>query len=144
MPAWLSKLKPGVSPKTHLILASILWTTIGLVLLYRGFVYLRADNLLPVMLLGIILGSVKSRLILDRSAVKGVDRIKRFGDNTCIGAVYSWQTWLLVLAMMVLGIMLRASSLPPFLIGLVCTAIGWALIYSSRFGWKEIYRADRE
>lgn len=144
MPDWLSKLKPGVTAKTHLILASMLWTTIGLVLLSRGIVYLKADNLLPVTALGIILGSVKSRYLLDRSAIKGVERIKRFGDHTCVGAVYSWQTWLLVLAMMLFGFMLRKSSLPPFLIGVACTAIGWSLFYSSRHGWKEIYRMNKK
>lgn len=144
MPAWFSKLKPGVAPKTHLILASLLWTAIGLLLLYRGVVYLKADNLLPVAVLGIILGSVKSRFILDKSAVRGVERIKRFGDNTCVGAVYSWKTWLLVFAMMLFGFMLRTSSLPPFVIGFVCTAIGWSLIYSSRYGWKEIWRTSKE
>jgi hypothetical protein len=141
---WLSRLKPGVTPKTHLIIASMLWTAIGLLLLYRGVVYLKADNLLPVAGLGIILGSVKSRYVLDRSAVKSIERIKHFGDNTCVGAVYSWRTWLLVFAMMLFGIMLRASSLPPFLIGFACTAIGWSLLYSSRYGWKEIYRRNKE
>lgn len=139
MSAWLSKLKPGVSPKTHLILASLLWTSIGLMLLYRGVIYLKADKLLPVAVLGIILGSLKSRFILNTSAIKGVERIKRFGDNTCIGAVYSWQTWLLVFSMMLIGVVLRASSLPPVLLGIACTAIGWSLLYSSRYGWKEIY-----
>ncbi len=143
MVSWLRKLKPGVSPKTHLLLASMLWTTIGLVLLYRGVVYLRADKLLPVAFLGIILGSVKSHYIVNKSARKGVERIKRFGDNTCIGAVYSWQTWLLVFAMMLFGFMLRASSLPPVLLGLACTAIGWSLLCSSRYGWKEIYAMSK-
>lgn len=88
-------------------------------------------------IVGILLGSMKSYLVLNKSAAKGVERIKRFGDKTCIGAVYSWRTWLLVAAMMVLGVMLRMSPVPVAVIGTICTAIGWSLLYSSRFGWQQ-------
>ena len=137
MSHWLARLKPGVSPRTHLFCASALWTLIGLLLLYRGIVYLAKENLLPLVIVGILLGSLKSYLILNKSAAKGVERIKRFGDKTCIGAVYSWRTWLLVVAMMVLGVILRMSPVPVGVIGTICTAIGWSLLYSSRFGWQQ-------
>ena len=136
MSGWLAKLKPGVSPRTHLFCASVLWTVIGFFLLYRGITYLASDQVLPLAIFGIILGSLKSRYILNKSAVRGVERIRRFGDNTCIGAVYSWKTWLLVLAMMLLGLVIRSSSIPPAAIGTIITAIGWSLLYSSRYGWR--------
>ena len=132
-----SKFKPGASPKTHLFCASALWTVIGLFLIYRGISYLYPDYLLPLSILGIILGSLKSYLVLNKAASRGVERIKRFGDNTCIGAVYSWRTWLLVLGMMLLGVMLRMSPIPPAIIGTVCIAIGWALLFSSRYPWQQ-------
>ncbi len=137
MSHWFSRFKPGVSPKTHLFLASALWTTIGLVLIYRGIIYLGPDYLLPLSILGIILGSLKSLLVLNKAASRGVERIKRFGDNTCIGAVYSWRTWLLVIAMMLLGVILRMSPLSPLFIGTVCITIGWALLFSSRYPWQQ-------
>ena len=85
-------------------------------LLYRGIGYLAQDKLLPLTIVGIILGSLKSYLILNKSATKGVERIKRFGDNTCIGAVYSWRTWLLVLAMMlVVLVLVRVQASLPML-----------------------------
>ncbi len=143
MPSWLSRLKPGVSPRTHLFCASLLWTAIGLWLIYRGIIYLKNDKVLPVAVLGIILGSLKSRYILNKTAVRGVERIKRFGDNTCIGAVYSWRTWLLVLVMMLLGLGIRVSPVPPVALGLICTAIGWSLFYSSRYGWREWFNWNR-
>ncbi len=137
MPGWLTKLKPGASPRTHLFCASMLWTTVGFFLLYRGISYLVRGQVLPLAIFGIILGSLKSRFILNKSAIRGVERIKKFGDNTCIGAVYSWKTWLLVLAMMLLGLVIRSSSISPAVIGTVITAIGWSLLYSSRYGWRE-------
>ncbi len=137
MSHWFSKFKPGVSPKTHLLCASALWTVIGLFLLYRGITYLTPDYLLPLSIIGIILGSLKSYLVLNKAASRGVERIKRFGDNTCIGAVYSWRTWLLVLGMMLFGVILRMSAIPPAFIGTVCIAIGWALLFSSRHPWQQ-------
>ena len=137
MSHWTSKFKPGVSPKTHLFCASALWTVIGLLLIFRGITYLAPDYLLPLLLIGIILGSLKSYLVLNKAASRGVERIKRFGDNTCIGAVYSWRTWLLVLVMMLLGMILRISPVPQALIGTVCIAIGWALLLSSRYPWQQ-------
>ena len=133
----LSRLKPGASPRTHLFFASALWTTIGLLLLLRGLVYLTQEKFLIGAVIGLALGLAKSRFILDKSALKGVERIKQFGDNTCIGAVYSWKTWLLVISMILLGMLLRMSSFPASLIGIICVAIGCALIFSSRYGWRQ-------
>jgi len=137
MPHWFTRLKPGASPRTHLFLTSILWTAIGFFLLYRGVLYLQTDGVLVLVIPGIILGSLKSRYILDKSAFKGVERIKRFGDNTCIGAVYSWKTWLLVAAMMVFGFIIRTIPISASVTGTICIAIGWAVIYSSRYGWRQ-------
>lgn len=139
MSHWFTRFKPGVSPKTHLFCASALWTVIGLFLIYRGIVYLSGDNFLPLVLFGIILGSSKSYLVLNKAAERGVERIRRFNDNTCIGAVYSWKTWLLVVAMMLLGVIIRISPVPSAVVGTVCLAIGWALLYSSRYGWQQWY-----
>lgn len=131
----LTDLKPGVSPRTHLLCAALLWTIIGLYLTQRGIGYLIQDDLLLLVVAALLLGTLKSRYVLDMSAKRGVERIKQFADNTCIGAVYSWKTWLLVGAMMLLGLLVRGSSIPAYIIGTVCVAIGWALIRSSRFGW---------
>lgn len=136
MASWLTDLKPGVSPKTHVLCAALLWTIIGLLLTQRGITYLVQEDLLLAAVAGIILGSLKSRYILDKSAMQGVERIKQFADNTCIGAVYSWKTWVLVVAMMLFGLLVRSSPIPKVYIGIICIAIGWALIRSSRFGWK--------
>jgi len=132
----LSNLKPGVSPRTLLFCAALLWTAIGLLLVQRGTQYLVPHGSFWLVLAAVGLGSLKSRFILDRAAKRGVERIRRFSDNTCIGAVYSWKTWLVVLAMAVFGLIVRGGSIPGYIVGIVCVAVGWALIGSSRFGWK--------
>lgn len=129
-------LKPGVSQRTHLLCAALLWTIIGIFLTQRGIGYLIQDERLLLAVVAVLIGSLKSRYLLDRSAIRGVERIRQFADNTCIGAVYSWKTWALVVAMMLLGLFVRNSPIPEYIIGTVCVAVGWALIRSSRFGWK--------
>jgi len=128
--------KPGASPGTHLLCAALLWTMIGLFLIQRGIGYLIQDDQLLLAVPAILLGYLKSRYVLDKSAQSGVERIRQFADNTCIGAVYSWRTWTLVIAMMLVGLLVRNSPIPRYLIGIVCVAIGWALTRSSRFAWK--------
>lgn len=131
----IRRFKPGVARKVHIFCAAGLWTFIGFFLLYRGIVLLSGAEALWLALPGVLAGCVKSLLVLDRSARRGLERIELFSDNTCIGAIYSWKTWLLVLAMMVMGMMLRRFALSPMIVGTLCIAIGWALVFSSRLAW---------
>lgn len=84
----------------------------------------------------LIAGTIKSFFILDNTARKGVRRILDIADGTCLGAVYSIQTWLLVLVMMGAGMALRHSALPREILGGLYVAIGWALFFSSRHAWR--------
>ena len=133
----IRKYKPGVARKVHIFSAALLWTIIGGLLLYRGVSYLVEAGGLWLIVPGLAAGTLKSYVILDRSARSGLDRIRNFSDNTCIGAVYSWKTWMVVLAMMLFGILLRRLSLPDSVVGTICVTIGWALIFSSRHAWRE-------
>ena len=131
----IKKLKPGADRGVHLLLAAMLWTIIGAVLLYRGVYLLRGEFFFYYAAVGVLGGTLKSLLVLDRVSRRGIERISRFADNTCIGAVYSWKTWLLVLSMAVFGILFRKLDIAGIK-GAVCIAIGWALIFSSRHAWK--------
>ncbi|MCB2217319.1 hypothetical protein [Desulfofustis glycolicus] len=142
-PQGIGRFKPGVAPTVHLLLAALFWSGAGLFLLVRGIILLKSGDGLWLIGAGILLGFVKSFFILDRSARRVIMRIGQFGDHTCIGAVYSWKTWFLVLAMIVSGITIRQTidgwSLS---IGTICVAIGCGLIYSSRFAWRALF--DRQ
>ncbi len=132
----LKRFKPGVDRRVHLGCTAGLWTGIGIFLLIRGIILLRSGNGLWLIAAGVVLGSLKSFFILDRTALKGIERISQFAENTCIGAVYSWKTWVLVIAMMLFGITIRKMSVSPLIVGTICVAIGWALAFSSRHAWK--------
>lgn len=132
----LSQYKPGVQRKTHLLLAACLWTAIGCFLMGRGFNWVYSADLALLALPAILLGFLKSHFILDRTALKSIHRILLLKDGTCMGAVYSKKTWLLVVAMMAMGAFLRQSAVPRPLLGVLYITVGWALFWSSRNGWK--------
>jgi hypothetical protein len=136
----LARFKPGVQRTTHLQVAAVLWSCAGLLLLSRGVEWLRVADLVLLAVPAILLGFGKSRYILDRTARKGVERILALKDGTCLGAVYSKWTWLLVLAMMAMGIVLRNSDLPRTLLAVVYVTVGWALLFSSRVAWYAWWR----
>ncbi|MDX9894965.1 MAG: hypothetical protein RBS34_05955 [Desulfofustis sp.] len=125
-------------PTVHLLCAALLWSGAGIFLLVRGIILLKNDEYVWLIGAGVLLGLIKSRMILDRVARDGVARIAGFTGTICIGAVYSWKTWLLVLAMMVFGIALRRLQVTPLLVGGICVAVGSALVYSSRFAWEAL------
>ncbi|MCL1980297.1 MAG: hypothetical protein FWG62_04380 [Proteobacteria bacterium] len=131
--------KPGVSRTVHLFAAPFLWTTIGMLLMVRGWGWCDPGRGRLLFLVAGLLGTLKSLFILDKIARRSLDRIIHFQDRTCLGAVYSWKTWLLVLLMMVTGIGLRNLTQPGPLIGILYGAVGWSLCLSSRLGWREWY-----
>lgn len=132
----LSRFKPGVKTHVHLLLAASVWSFMGVVLMFRGVTYLKQTPHLYLFAgLACALGFLKSFIILDRAAKKSLHRIEQFTDGTCLGAVYSIKTWAVVGCMIVMGVLLRRSSLPPSFLGLLYGTIGWALFFSSRHGW---------
>lgn len=132
----LHRYKPGVSVRTHLFLAALIWSVVGFFLLTNGIVLISLKGHFWYAVVGLILGTVKTFFILDRVARKNVKRIEEFEDKVCIGSVYSWKTWLLVAAMIVLGRFLRTTVLPGEVVGLIYTAVGWALMLASRLMWQ--------
>ena len=133
----LSRFKPAVSRNTLLVLSALLWTLIGLMLLAKGCYRLfQLPQSHPfIVAAAFVAGSLKSIFILDASARRAIDRILRFQDGTCLGAVYSVKTWILVLCMMSMGVILR-SYLPVKLLSFILLTIGWALLFSSRLAWR--------
>ena len=137
----LLRYKPGVTVRAHLFLAAIIWSVVGFFLLTNGTVLISLGGHLWLVVVGLVLGTAKTFFILDRVALKNVKRIKEFESKVCIGSVYSWKTWLLVAAMIALGRFLRTTILPGEVVGLIYTAVGWALMLASRQMWLEWKRA---
>jgi hypothetical protein len=101
----------------------------------RGALWLKSIDRLWIILPALLIGTVKSIFMLDKSAKKSIDRIIATRDGMCLGGVYSIRTWLLVLVMMVAGYLMRTSQLPITFLGLFYVSIGWGLLFSSRNAW---------
>ena len=134
---WARLFKPGVPRAAHLFAAPCLWTVIGFTLMLRGWHWLPPGPGKLLALTGILLGTLKSLFILDKTARRSLQRIILFKDGTCLGAVYSWKTWLLVVLMMILGVLARHLVQPGPVMGTLYCAVGWSLCFSSRLGWRE-------
>jgi hypothetical protein len=134
----LSRLKPGGHRRTHLLLSAVLWTMIGLLLFSKGILRLSQLGDWPLLLpaAAVLTGSLKAYFVLDKVARRGITRILTFKNGTCLGAVYSVKTWILVLCMMGMGVILRHSFLPVSLLSFLYLTIGWALLLSSRLAWR--------
>ena len=138
----LQRYKPGVSIRTHLLLGALIWTIVGFFLLTNGFVLVLIESHLWYGLTGLLLGTAKAFFILDRMARKTMKRNKEFEGKDCFGSVYSLKTWFMVAAMIALGRFLRTTVLPGEVVGLIYTAVGWALMLSSRLMWIEWNRTS--
>jgi hypothetical protein len=130
------RLKPGGTVTTHLLLASVLWTFVGSALIFRGAGWLIEAEKIWLAIIAGLLGTLKSLFILDKSVRKSIERIQLLADGSCLGGVYSFKTWALIVCMILLGYLLRHLPVSPELVGALYIGIGWSLVLSSRIGWS--------
>lgn len=136
----VQRFKPGASVSTHLLVASVLWSFIGIYLLVRGgLLYGAGAPGWP--LAALALGALKARFLLVPSARKNIARILALSENSCLGAVYSLKMWGLVIVMMLSGRVLRGFGLPEAWVALAYLAVGLALTLSSGLFWSQWWRS---
>ena len=132
----VQRLKPGASVRTHLLLASVLWSFIGIYLLSRGAL-LYGDGVIWLPVAALAVGALKAHFLLARSARNNIARLLALKENSCLGAVYSLKMWALVILMMVSGRVLRSFGFPEQWVALVYLAVGCALFLASRLFWQQ-------
>lgn len=81
-------------------------------------------------------GTAKGLLLFERNARKNIGRILLRRDNSCLGGVFSFKAWGVILAMVLLGRFLRTSAIAHHVYGIVITAVGWGLLLASRVIWQ--------
>lgn len=137
--SWLEAHKPGASRRTHLMCAALMWSIVGAALLFFGAWWtLRSANAVAPLLLLIaaVIGLVKARLVLRRSADRISRRILSRGDGNCVGGFLSWRVWILVALMATTGRLLRMTPIPLPVVGVVYASVGVALVSASRSIWR--------
>jgi len=139
---FLVRYKPGASISTHLMLAALIWSVVGFFLMMNGFLLINFAERSWLVFLGLALGTAKGFFILDRVARKNIERIHGFKQKACVGSVYSYKTWLLVVMMIVVGRTLRMTVLPGEVVGVIYMAVGCGLMLASRLMWLDWRRTS--
>ena len=116
-----------------------MWSCVGAGLFSVGTYWLLKNGeargfILLVIAAGVGLG--KALLILDRTTLSNIDRVKSRGEDRCFGGFLSPSVWIIVIGMMLLGRILRTIGLPKPILGLIYGAVGIGLLYSSRLIWR--------
>lgn len=137
---WLELHKPRATVRTQLLLAEMMWTVVGTMLLSLGLFWIVRRYHGPGWAYAapfLLVGLLKGRFIIDRVARRTIARIRTRGDSHCVGGFFSPTSWALIVGMMVFGQVLRASPLPRATVGFLYVVVGTALLFSSRMFWKE-------
>ncbi len=137
----LNKFTPSIKSTYLLILAGLLWLSVGVMLCnfaYHWLKHYEGKNTLYIIIGGIILAILFTRFKFRKFASKNIERIKAKGIKSCFFSFMSWQTYIIVVFMMTMGIILRHSSLPKEYLSILYIGIGGALFLSS-FNYFKIY-----
>lgn len=129
-----------------LILSGVIWLIIGGFLLSMGLYLLilqsssqNREHVVILVCLGLILGFIKGRFILFKTAQKAVKRISLIPKPISILQAYPPIYLGLILGMMLLGIVLKWLEITSSIRGVIDVAVGFALMNSSRAYFQSAY-----
>lgn len=140
--ALFRKCKPAVERYWLMLLAGALWTVVGTGLCLTACVWL-AQLEWPQNGLGVLAGFGSGILIyrfgFSRLATRNLMRIATQPVRVCIFAFQAWRSYLLIAGMMVLGGVLRHSSLSLLALGIIYAAMGTGLTLGSAMYYENIF-----
>ncbi len=123
--------------RMQLAFAGVLWATGAAVLGTRAFSWLlEAPYAIVLALLGVGLGLLKARFLLDGVARKAARRIRKRGPMAPGRGSVSVRSWAVVLSMIALGHALRLTSVPRPVLAVLYVAVATALLTASRIYWR--------
>lgn len=146
-----------VKHKTLYVISGLVWLAIGAALfkLGAGFLYtsinltegtpllssiqplLSVENALVVLVaLALVVGVLKGRVVLQKSAKRSCERIRNLPEPVSIFSIYSLGNYLIIAFMMGLGMSMKYISLPLDIRGFIDIAVGAALIEGSRYFFR--------
>ena len=135
--------KPAASARLHLLLAALMWTVVGALLLFFGGRWVLAEQLAYGWLLLAMAaggGLLKAHFVLEPAAGRTIERIRSRGDGQCIGGFLSVRSWVFVVLMAAAGRYLRGELAPRIVVGLLYTGVGVGLLLAVRRLWHAWYR----
>ena len=128
--------EPAVSRKALILSAGLFWVIGGLVLVIRAGLIFRtgAVDLVWPAAIGVLLGSLKHRLVFSKIVAANIRRISQLAphkEKVCLFAFQSVESYLFVILMIALSTVLRYIGLPGSVLATISLAIGTGLLLSS-------------
>jgi len=127
------RLKPGVSRQWLHLMAALVWTFAGGMLLWKGVVYSGGTTgLVWKVPLGLVGGVVFYLLVFRGLSAKHSRRIVEMEPKRpCVFSFFSWRSYLMMVLMVSMGITLkRVGLIPPAFLPLVYFTMGIPLLLS--------------
>lgn len=130
-----SKLKPAVNRKWLIVISGLMWSGVGIflnIIVYNWLKSFNNNQILISIIIGIFLGLVIARFGFRRFANTNINRIFAYPKEACVFAFQEWQSYILIIVMMSMGIFLRTTELiPKFILAPIYIGIGTALFLAS-------------
>lgn len=130
----LRTIVPTVGRRWLYLAAGVLWGAAGAMLCARAYGWLASEDTAHALLhltIGAVCGALIYRFKFSRVADKNIRRISRLAERAHPLAFQSPPTYLLIAFMMGLGIALRHSGLPRYLLAILYLGIGLGLVLAS-------------
>lgn len=126
--------KPVVVRETLLIIAGVVWTAVGIMLMTWADIWLTADKMSEALILGslgVVIALISWRFGFLRIVASNIKRIERAPIKVSAFYFQASKSYLVMLLMIALGIALRHSSLPKPWLAVIYLGVGGALFLSS-------------
>ncbi len=136
-------LNPTVSRRWLFLLAGIMWTGVGVMLLARAWIWLSALPLsweIGLILVSAVIAVLFYKFMFTKTVNKNIRRVCGLPDPVCLFAFNSPKGYILIVFMITLGIMLRRSGLDTRILAFVYASMGGALLLASLHFYGQFHR----
>jgi len=130
----IDKLKPAVDKRVLLLLAGLMWLSVGIMLLWVAISWLNAFQVRGSWIfagIGIIIALGVHHFGFLKIVDKNLDRLLPMEGKKCLFSFITWKSYLIIIVMTALGIALRHSPIPKPYLSILYIGIGLALTLSS-------------
>ncbi len=144
---WLQKYCPAVLKEWLYLIAGLLWSSAGVMLCWLAYTWLRGSDrntLLAMGSGGFIAAMAVYTLFLATLANRNIGRIHHMnGERICVFAFQKKSSYILIAAMIALGIFLRTSGLIPRpYLALLYLGMGGGLLIASTHYYRWLLQRD--
>lgn len=101
------------------------------------------QGMLAIVVAALMIGFLKGRFVLGKSAMKVMDRIRSMSNPASLSGIYSPKYYLLIGGMVLLGMSIKVLGLPNDVRGFVDVTIGSALINGAMIYFRSAMMQQR-